>query len=257
MCDKEGHEEVEQAFRERVLEREFSCLGAKSAVRKGNFHLATLGRLGSGQNAESLAKALDEYLDQCGARERMPKSFHTFIACYEREEAMGEEDFERRLWAELQALHELDAASHDWAPHVSADPDDPRFAYSFGGVAFFIVGLHPQSSRLSRRFERPALAFNFHDQFEALRREKHWERMKGAIRRRDVALQGSVNPELCDHGAASQSRQYSGRRHGKQWRAPFVAAPSVSHAPYLEEEAPRGCPFHSPSTSTGQIPARR
>lgn len=53
---------------------------------------------------------------------------------------------------------------------VSSDPDDPHFSLSFGGEAFFVVGLHPNASRPARRFSRPAMIFNLHDQFEELRK---------------------------------------------------------------------------------------
>jgi FPC/CPF motif-containing protein YcgG len=52
---------------------------------------------------------------------------------------------------------------------VSADPNDPHFSLSFGGEAFFVVGLHPRASRPARRFERPAPIFNLRDQFEQQR----------------------------------------------------------------------------------------
>ena len=78
--------------------------------------------------------------------------------------------FEAALWQRAQSLSDKDVwRGQDYDPRVSHDPANPHFSLSFGGEAFFIVGLHPKASRPARRFERPALVFNLHDQFERLR----------------------------------------------------------------------------------------
>jgi len=93
---------------------------------------------------------------------------------------------------------------------------------SFGEEAFFIVGLHPRASRPARRFERPVLVFNLHDQFEQLREQGRYERMRAKIIERDVALAGSPNPMLARHGTISEARQYSGRNVAEAgWVCPF------------------------------------
>ena len=100
----------------------------------------------------------------------------------------------------------------EWDSTVSSDPFDPHFSFSFGGQALYVVGLHERSSRHARRFAWPTLVFNPHAQFDRLRHDGHWQRMQEAIRRRDVALQGEINPMLSDFGEQSEARQYSGRR---------------------------------------------
>lgn len=92
---------------------------------------------------------------------------------------------------------------------------------SFGGEAFFVVGLHPGASRPARRFAQPALIFNLHDQFEQLRAEGRYETMREKILRRDEALAGSRNPMLARHGEISEARQYSGRAVDGAWACPF------------------------------------
>ena len=104
---------------------------------------------------------------------------------------------------------------------MSSDPDDPHFSLSFGGEAFFVVGIHPNASRPARRFAKPALVFNLHDQFERLRAEGRYEGMREKILVRDEALAGSRNPMLERHGAASEARQYSGRVVDEGWACPF------------------------------------
>jgi FPC/CPF motif-containing protein YcgG len=77
------------------------------------------------------------------------------------------------------------------------------------------------------------LVFNRHEQFEKLRSDGKWKRMQKSIRKRDRALQGSVNPMLDDFGEASEARQYSGRAVEDNWQPPFdVAAPAKARCPF-------------------------
>ena len=125
------------------------------------------------------------------------------------------------LWSLLQSLDDLDTSAHRWDPAVASDPNDSDFAFSFGGSAFFVVGLHAASARFSRRFAFPTLVFNAHDQFETLRWERRYDRMQEVIRARDVALQGSPNAMLAPFGTRSEANQYAGRVTENSWRCPF------------------------------------
>ena len=126
----------------------------------------------------------------------------------------SEDAFHDKLWAQLQSLHDLDRAHHSWAEGVSSDPASSQFSFSVAGRAFFVVGLHPKSSRLARRAPCPALVFNFHNQFEALRAAGRYDKLQAAIRLRDVALQDSINPVLARFGEGSEALQYSGKASG-------------------------------------------
>jgi FPC/CPF motif-containing protein YcgG len=84
------------------------------------------------------------------------------------------------------------------------------------------VGLHPGASRPARRFAKPALVFNTHDQFNRLRASGAYEKMRQIIIDRDVALAGSSNPMLSRHGDTSEARQYSGRAVTEDWKCPFA-----------------------------------
>lgn len=206
---------VEEAFREFILDPNFVCVAAKSAVRSGNHRIVRHTEMPrDAAEALPLARDLLEFV-----RERPSISgFNTFVAVFETPIA-SELEFEQRLWQTLQALHEAD--THPWDPTVSPEPESARFSFSFGGCAFFVVGLHPTSSRLTRRFAHPAMVFNAHEQFENLRREQKFERMQHVIRARDVALQGDANPNLAAFGERSEALQYSGRRVDAEWRCPF------------------------------------
>ena len=107
-------------------------------------------------------------------------------------------------------------------PAYSTDPESPDFALSFGGKAYFAVGLHPNASRTARRMPFPAIVFNLHDQFTRLRAEGRYERMRAVILSRDAAQDGAPNPMLARHGTSSEARQYSGRMVGKGWVCPFA-----------------------------------
>lgn len=216
-------EYVHHCLRSTVLARSFSCLGAKAAFRRGGYRFGLYPALGSADATVGLARDLRTFV---GERPRLPAGFHTYAACFTGPPPGDEVGFEARLWEQLQRLHDADASEHPWDPSVSADPADPAFSFSFAGSAFFVVGLHPTSSRWTRRFAWPTLVFNPHDQFTRLRAGGKFARLRDTIRGREVALQGSVNPNVSDYGTESEARQYSGRPVGPEWRCPFQARPS-------------------------------
>ncbi len=231
----ENDELSEEALREEFLafigDAGFPCLGAHAALNSGAVSVAVCEELGSSVAAAQLAPALAAFAQG----ERSGDSFATFVALFREPRQSTEEEFEGLLWKQLRELHRIDAATDPWP--AATDPADPFFSFGFAGVALYIVGLHPGSSRFARQFPFPALVFNPHEQFERLRREGKWERMQKAIRSRDVALQGSFNPMLSNFGERSEARQYSGRQVSEDWQAPFhVEAASAN-------SAPARCPF--------------
>ena len=85
---------------------------------------------------------------------------------FEKGAPADEPEYEEGLWQRLQSLSDKDQWLGQRAdPRVAHDPDDPHFAMSFGGEAFFVVGLHPGSSRPARRFCVPAMVFNLRVDF--------------------------------------------------------------------------------------------
>ena len=135
---------------------------------------------------------------------------------------LSEPEFERLLWTRVQSLSDKDVwRGQHYDAKVSPDPSNPHFSLSFGGEAFFIVGLHPNASRPARRLQRPTMVFKLHEQFERLRAEGKYENMREKILVRDEALAGSRNPMLARHGDASEARQYSGRVVDQDWQCPF------------------------------------
>jgi FPC/CPF motif-containing protein YcgG len=169
-----------------------------------------------------------ELLEFATAYRAEPKLFQSFVVLFEQPDRCTEDQFEHSLWTRIQSLADKDAwHGQDYDPRVSADPESPHFSLSFGGEGFFVVGLHPDASRPARRFARPTLVFNLHDQFERLRAEQRYEPLREHIIRRDVAMAGSENPMLSRHGEISEARQYSGRAVAGDWNCTFNAKQKV------------------------------
>ena len=213
---KEGFVARFKAF---VAGASFPCVGAKSALNRDRMRFGLYDALSSEDDAASLCRQLADFSRQFPEPGADAVSF---VAMF-RQPVANEDEFHRRLWTHLQAMHDLDARDHAWDDAVSSDIHDQQFSFSIASRAFFVVGLHPQSSRLARRAPFPCLVFNFHDQFEAMRTSGHYARLQAAIRRRDVALQGAINPVLARFGEASEALQYSGRAGGDTASCPFQA----------------------------------
>ncbi|MDB4916953.1 MAG: YqcI/YcgG family protein [Gemmatimonadetes bacterium] len=196
----------------------FPCLAGKGVVNSHGFDIGVYGHMGSWRSTRMLARELRSFtatLDNSGAWMR------AFVAVFTARAPGTESEFEAQLWTQLQRLHDLDARSAQWDEAVSTDPSDPRFSFSVGGHGMFVVGMHPASSRLARRFPYPALVFNPRAQFDHLRETGHFDRLRERVREREIALQGSINPNLADFGEQSDARQYSGRAVEPDWTCPF------------------------------------
>lgn len=200
----------------------FPCVGSKAALARGAIQTHEFAALGDRGNDERLLDRLDAFGREVDAATADDKTVRSFVALFAGPQSTDEQRFEALLWSQLQRLHERDVRRGSrWADDVVSDPDDPKFSLSLGGHPFFVIGLHPGASRMARRFAWPALVFNSHRQFEALRADGRFQKMQAATRQRDIALQGSINPNLADFGVAGETRQYSGREVGPEWRCPF------------------------------------
>jgi hypothetical protein len=212
-------------------------VGAKSALARDKMRIVV------GHNLTSAwddLRILPELADLAFDYRQSPELFQSLVVVFEGPETIGEAEFETHMWARIQSLADKDALwfEHPRDARVSDNPDDPHFSLSFGGEAFFVVGLHPGASRPARRFERPALVFNLHDQFERLRAQNRYEKLRGSILERDMNLAGSINPMLARHGEGSEARQYSGREVGGDWKCPYAgrgAGAMISEAEEFSE----------------------
>ncbi len=215
----DGNHPLTAHFRRFIEERDFPCVGAKSALRASRLQVMVGRDITSSWDDlriyPSLLAFAHSYADD-------PILFQSFAVVFDSPLDLTEAQFEHHLWNRVQSLTEKDV--HNAQPRdvrVSSDPNDPHFSLSFGGQAFFVVGLHPNASRRARRFERPTLVFNLHDQFERLRVEGRYEKLRSTILSRDEAYSGTINPMLARHGEGSEARQYSGRLVDNTWSCPY------------------------------------
>jgi uncharacterized protein len=214
-----SHPELQAALHAHVAEAAFPCVGAKAALAKGTLEVLSCRAIDSAWDDVRIHERL---LHFAGRYREDRTLFRSFACVFEGPTDLDEPAFERALWTRVQSLSDKDVwRGQPYDDRVSPDPESPHFSLSFGGEAFFVVGLHPASSRPARRFERPTMVFNLHDQFEILRAQGKYEGMREKIMVRDEALAGSRNPMLARHGEASEARQYSGRAVDEAWRCPF------------------------------------
>ena len=170
------------------------------------------------RSTRALSRDLGAFVRGLGPEEG---ALRTFVAVFPGAIAIQERAFEDQLWTQLQRLHDAEGPDARWDTAVSDDPDDPQFSFSHAGCALFVVGLHPRSSRIARRFRWPTLVFNPGAQFERLRSDGKFEQLRMLVRKREIALQGTLNPNLADFGEQSEARQYSGRATEQDWQCPF------------------------------------
>ncbi|MEJ7559617.1 MAG: guanitoxin biosynthesis heme-dependent pre-guanitoxin N-hydroxylase GntA [Pedobacter sp.] len=215
-CPADRIWKINQEFIQRVDAVEYPCVGAKSALNTSHYRLGSYGSMADPETTAHLADDLRTYIEDTLSSN---SKYMSMIAVFT-DEITSELDFEEKLWKQLQSLHDTEE-NVKWDPSVSSDPDDKNFSFSFNGYAFFVVGLHPMSSRKARQFGFPAMAFNLHHQFEQLRENGVYDKMKKVIREREVSFDGSINPMLTDHGEGLEAPQYSGRKVDSSWKCPF------------------------------------
>jgi FPC/CPF motif-containing protein YcgG len=215
-----------------IMEKNYPCTAAIQALFRKDYRIGLYGKLGEGERSKALGTDLLIFLEE---QTRTGSEYLSFMAVFPNKdessacEGFSEVEFEERLWRELSLLTNLpEFQNFKWDPEFSANPTDQNFCFSWGGKAFFVVGLHPKSSRRSRKFSQPMLIFNVYEQFRELARQRKYEGMVQTNRRRDVAYQGSVNPTVEKYGDNWEAIQFSGRENGAEWKCPFhhAAAPA-------------------------------
>lgn len=210
---------LKEGVSQRIADPTFPCVGAKSALARGTLKILGCHSLTSGWDDLRIHRTL---LDWAADYRANPQGLRSLAVVFEGPVMLDEAGFEQAMWERIQSFSDKDHwLGQPYDHRVSSDPEDPHFSLSFGGEAFFVVGLHPKSSRPARRFPSPTLVFNLHDQFEHLREEGKYERMREKILERDREIAGDINPMLARHGEISEARQYSGRQVSSDWHCPF------------------------------------
>jgi len=208
---------IDLAFKDFVLTKDHPCMMAQTVFGQDHLDLHTYDEFPSRNTAQKIYKDLKKYIANYDFESN---EFYTFLAVFKNQDTLSQTQFETALWKQLDFLHHID--SEAWDPNVSDNPEDKDFSFSIAGKAFYMVGMHPNSSRKARQSPYPAIAFNLHWQFEKLREMGAFNTVRDKIRERDMELQGNINPMLEDFGENSEARQYSGRKVGEEWKCPFL-----------------------------------
>jgi FPC/CPF motif-containing protein YcgG len=203
-----------------IKNKEFPCVAAKTALTWKQIKCLVVDHMACPKDDAAILQFIYDFVDEY---RQSTKLYHSLAIIFKGPENPNEAQFEEFLWQRLQALSNLDAQRYGYDKRVVADPTSPDFSFSLKEEAFFVIGLHPGSSRLARQFKYPTLVFNAHAQFEQIRANSRFDGLRDTIRTRDVAYSGSINPMLEDYGQASEVYQYSGRVYDEAWKCPFLS----------------------------------
>lgn len=214
--------EIETSISSLLQQKNYPCIAAVQSFLKKDYIVGNYKNFGDGTHSYELGLAL---LDFKKKQQSSKSPFMSFWAVFEDEREMDEAEFETRLWRELSFLTSHEEFTASWDPHFSKNPEDKNFCFSLDGSAYYVLGLHPHSSRLARRFPYPALIFNLYDQFRALMNDNNdFAKMVNINRRREELFQGNLNPMVEKYGETWESIQFSGRENPPEWKCPFQFA---------------------------------
>lgn len=209
---------VFEEYKEYINNKEFACVAAKAALARQQIQCMVAGHMACPRDDAPILQFLYQFIDVYRSSTEL---YHSAVVVFEPSGIANEEMFDALLWQRLQAISALDARDYSYDARVEAVPTSPKFSFSLKQEAFFIIGLHPNSSRLVRQFKYPALVFNPHQQFEQLKETNKYDSLKKVVRKRDLSVSGSINPMLEDFGEASEVYQYSGRQYNENWQCPL------------------------------------
>ena len=218
-----GSSDIVEEYKEYLLHKDFPCVAARAAVNRRQIKCLVVEHLACPKDDKEILQFLYSFVDAYRASEEL---FHSAAVIFKGPELINEAMFDTLLWQRLQTLANLDAQLYGFDQRVSANPNSPDFSFSLKEEAFFIIGLHPGSSRPARQFRYPTLVFNPHAQFEQMREKDQYGKMQNIVRKRDENYAGSINPMLKDYGTASEVYQYSGRQYDQTWQCPL----QINHA---------------------------
>lgn len=209
-----------------IQNKDFPCVAAKAALGKNQIMCLVANDMRCGIDDKKILEFIYSFIDIYRTSTGI---FHSVTVIFREPKGVSENLFESLFWERLQSVSNLDAANYNYDNRVNNDPASNDFSYSLKGEAFFIIGLHPSSSRHTREFEYPSIVFNPHAQFQQLKVTNKYENLKKVVRKRDMLYSGSVNPMLNDFGRASEVYQYTGKVYNKSWKCPFKSNHGNEH----------------------------
>ncbi len=209
---------IQQHFNDFLRIGAFPCVAAKDALAKSRLKVFVAGHLGCPSDDAEILKFIYEFISDY---RKMPEGFHSAAIIFPSNNKLSEIEFDTMMWTRLAALQKMDAVNYQYDKRVNDDPQSSDYSFSLMEEAFFIVGMHPGSSRAARRSPYSVLIFNPHQQFEKLKKNDRYEKLKTIVRKRDIAFSGSLNPMLSDFGKRSEIFQYSGRKYNDEDECPY------------------------------------
>ncbi len=211
------------AYHAFLAKKDFACVAAKAALTKNHIKCLVVEHMACPKDDEAILDFLYLFVDDYRTT---TEPFHSVAIIFQEPQIHNEAMFEKFLWQRLQSLSNLDAKNYKYDNRVASDPSSAKFSYSLKEEAFFIIGLHPGSSRPTRQFAYPTIVFNPHAEFEKLREYDRYNKLKAVVRKRDMEYSGSLNPMLDDFGKTSEVYQYSGQKYEADWQCPL----QINHA---------------------------
>lgn len=218
-----GENAIIEAYKDYINTREFVCVAAKAALAKQQISCMLAGNIACPKDDQAILDFLYSFIEVYRNSEKL---YHSAAIIFQQENVLDEATFDVLLWQRLQALSNIDSKKYAYDNRVNKDPESADFSFSLKEEAFFIIGIHPESSRAGRQFKYPTLVFNPHQQFEQLKETEKYQSLKKVVRKRDMLYSGSINPMLQDFGDASEVYQYSGLQYSKEWKCPL----KITHA---------------------------
>lgn len=201
-----------------LSQKNYPCVAALQSFHRNDYWLKTYSNFGKVYQRNKLRNNLLQYIEE---QAKNGSNYFTFWAVFKDMDDLSEDEFEKLLWDELSSLSSVEDLNQDKDNRFSTNPEDKNFCFSIGGKAFFVVGLHPKSSRASRRFPWPTLIFNLFEQFDNLKSLNLYDPMVKLNRQRDIKFQGDVNPMAAKHDDTWETIQFSGKTNPPEWKCPF------------------------------------
>jgi len=115
-----------------IAAESFPCVGAKSALSRGQIIYRIENTLRGGPAASTVA-ALQQFSHEY---DRDSPLFQSVVVLFRQPGTLTEDAFESVLWQYLDSMHHADAVHHAWDPRVSKDPKSADFSFSVGGRGY-------------------------------------------------------------------------------------------------------------------------
>lgn len=208
----------EQIIFTHISQTTFPCIMAKAVANNGFFDTISIQDMKS-ESVDSALIHLQNFVTKMNENKTVLSSCAITIGNSYYDDF---KKFEKDFWPFLQELNSKDKISYKPDPTVSPYPEDANFSFSIHTESFFILVLHPKSPRWSRRFTHPTIVFNPHKQFEEMRKNGTYMKIRDLIRKKDTSLQGNINPMLTDFGEKSEVFQYLGVEYADEAPVPLI-----------------------------------